>query len=139
MNFRAWAVGVFSGEVFFGEVDVGFDAGLDFEQGSGEFLDAAGEFAVELAAGGTEGGVGAGANEVGNRFGLGEVEFSSEEGGAGEFAGLGGAAAAGEEIVEDAVNDEGVAVAGNFEEVFAGGGIWGGKERNDDLIEGFAL
>ena len=81
---------------------------------------------------------GAGADKVGDGLGLGEVEFPGEEGSAGKFAGPGGAAAAGEEVVEDVADDERVAVAGDFEEVFAGGGGGRGVIGENDLVEGLA-
>ena len=104
----------------------------------GKFLDAAAEFAVELAAGGAEGALGAGADEVGDGLGLGEVEFAVEEGGAGEFAGLAGRQPRAKRSSRMRLDDERIAVAGDFEEVFAGGGGGRGVVGEDDLVEGFA-
>jgi len=104
----------------------------------GKVEDAAAEFAVELAAGGTKGAIGTGTDEVGDGFGLGEIEFAVDEGGTGEFSRFGSTTAAGKEVVENALDEEGIAVAGDFEEVFAGVGGRGREAGEDYLVESFA-
>ena len=116
----ARAGGVFGRKVFLGEIYVSLDFGLDLEKGVGKVEDAAAEFTVKLTTGGTEGALRAGTDEVSNGLGLGEVELAVGESGAGEFAGFRRSAATGKEVIEDTLDDEGIAVAGDFEEVFAG-------------------
>ena len=122
-------------DVFVGEIDVGLDVGEQAQEGFAKGEDVAAEAALELLSGGAEGEVGLGPNKVHDGLGLGEVHLPIEEGAPGEFAGLGGSCAAGEEEIEDAAGDEDAAVALDLDDVLAGVAGGGAMDREEDFVE----
>ena len=93
------------------------------------------EASFELLGGGAEGEVGLGADEVHDGLGLGEVHLAIEECALGEFAGLRGARASGEEELQDAAGDEDAAVAGDLDDVLAGVAGGGAEEGEEDVVD----
>ena len=74
---------------FFRKIDVGFEMGDDPEQKTSDLLDLATEAARELFLGEAQGERGAGADDIHDRFGLGQVHLAIEKCSSREFSGLG--------------------------------------------------
>ena len=135
----AGLVGEVGRELAFIEVQQVLDVCGEGEGVVVERREGVGEAAVEVGAGGLLGAGGLGGDEVGDGFGLSEVEASIEEGAAGEFAGAGGAGAQTEEGVEDALGHDGAAVDAEFDGILAGVGVGRAIEEKDGVIEGFTF
>ena len=126
-------------DVVFGEVDAGFEGGDEVDELLLDGGDLAGEGAAELLGGDAGLVEGGGGDEVVDGFGLGEVEAAGEEGALGEFAGFGEAGASGDALAEEVVEEDGGAVGGDLDEVFAGVGVGGGEVGDDGFVECFCL
>jgi len=133
------AGGVLWGKIFFGEVDVGFELSGEGEEAVDVAPDGLPDGAGKLAAGGFEGAVRAGLDELGDGLGLGKVETPVKKGPSGEFTGLGKAAAARKEIVENFSDEPGIAVGGHFEDRLAGKGGVFRKVNKEEGIEDSTL
>jgi hypothetical protein len=127
------------GDVFVREVNVRFDVSQDFHQVVAQLVDAPGELAGQLFAGGGERQFGAGVDEVGHGFGLGEVQTAIEEGAPCELAGSGEASAIFEEGFQDKAGREQAAMTTDFHSVLAGEGARGAKDREQYLIHVLAV
>ena len=132
-------VGDFLGELVVGEIEHGLGVGRQGDQFGVEGGDARAEGVVKLVRGQADGAVAAGADEVHDRLGLGEVHFSVQEGAFREFAGPGEARAGLEEGVQDGADDAGVSVAVDFGGVFAGVGLGSAENEDEDVVERGAL
>ncbi len=111
---------VLAGQILLRKIDIRFQMRHDAEQLFRELAHLSPDGAVELPLGGLDTSLGAGMDQVGDRFGLAQVHLPVQEGGSGELARLGGPAAPGEEVLHDVLNDQGIAVAGDFQHVLAG-------------------
>ena len=76
-----------------------------------------------------------GGDQVGDGLGLGEIDTAAEEAALGELAGFGEAGAVCTALANDAFEQHGRAVGGDFDHVFAGVGVRRGEESGDDLVE----
>jgi hypothetical protein len=74
-------------DVFVGKIQRRLDVHPQLRQRFDYGVDAPGKLAIQGAAGGARRGIAAGGDQVGNRFGLGQVELVVEEGALGELAG----------------------------------------------------
>jgi len=120
-------------DLLVGKVDGGLDVGSkprDLRLQSG---DARGEFPLHRAHRGARGGRGAGIDEIGDRFGLGDVDLAVEKCPFAELAGPRHAAAKFEEPLQHQVEHQCAAVALKLQDVFAG--ERGGRRK----IQGQAL
>ena len=68
-------------------------------------------------------------DQIHHGLGLTEIHPAVEEGALAEFTGLGRPAATREQVLENFLGDEGIAVARNFHRVLTGEGIRRGEER----------
>ena len=82
-----------------------------------------------------QGEFGAGVDEVGDRFGLGQIEAAVQKGAPGEFAGLGKAGAGSEDGVKDELRREQAAVAGDFDYVLAGERARGEHDGKENFVQ----
>src|SRR5208282_6271919 len=73
-------------DVFVREINMGFDVGQSFHQIVPQKIDALGKFAGQLFVGGGEGQFGAGMDQIGHGFGLGQINAAIEKGAPGKFA-----------------------------------------------------
>jgi hypothetical protein len=85
--------------------------GDGFEGGVAEGEDFGAEAALELLGGGAEGEGGAGADDIHDRLGAGEVDFAIEKRALGKLARFGGAGTVAEDEFEDFRGEEDAAVA----------------------------
>ena len=76
---------------FLGKINPRFKMNHDIEDIATESENLVAESSLELLGSGAEGERGAGANDVHDRLGAGEVDFSVDEGPLGKFTGFGGA------------------------------------------------
>ena len=106
-------------DVFVGEIDLDFQMGANRDDLRAHFGDARGQCAGELRQRVGEGGIAARGDDVGDGFGLGQVDAAVEKCAAGEFAGRGEARAGGDCDRDDAADDELAAVALDFGDVLA--------------------
>ena len=125
----------FGWKVFVREVDEGFLLGHEGEQPVGPGVVERAEFAFELAEGLLALGCGFGCDEVVDGFRFEQVEAVVEEGAAGEFTGLGGAGAEGDEGVGYIGQHGGAGVEVEFGGVFAGVGGGGGEPERDGSVK----
>ena len=123
------------GDVVFGEIDAGFEQRDQLHQLLLDRLQAFRERAFELLGGDLGLEEGLRVDQVADRFGLGEVEASVEEGAHGEFAGFGEAGAAGEREFDDVAQDDGRAVGGDFDDVVGGVGVRLLEVSDDDFVD----
>ena len=119
--------------VFIGEIQRGFDEHPQVDQAFDDAVDFLREAAGEGAHGRAGGGGGGGFDEVGDAFGLGQVELAVEEGAAGELTGLGHAGAELEAAGQQHLHDHRAAVALQFDDVFAGEGV-GRREVEEEAF-----
>ena len=100
-----------------------------------EAIDAVGKFAGQLFAGGGGGQFRARMDQVGDGFGLGEIDAAVEKCATREFAGSGEAGAIFEDGVQDEFGGEHAAVAGDLDDVFAGECARGAQDTEEDFID----
>ncbi len=114
-------------DVVFGEVDAGFEQGDQFEQLLLQRGDAAGDGARGLLRGDAglieRGGV----DQVAHGFGLRQIDAAVQISAEGELAGFGEAGAGVERAVDGMAQNDGGAVAGDFDHVFGGVGAGAAK------------
>ena len=96
-----------------------FDVGQGLDHFIAQLVDALGEFAGELLVGGAQGQFRARMDQVGHRFGLGQVDAAVQKGAPGEFARFGQARAAFEHGVQHQFCRQDAAMAGDFHHVLA--------------------
>ena len=121
-------------DVFLGEINVRFDVGQRLEHFVAQLVDALGELAGELFVGGAQGQFGAGVDQIGDGFGLRQVNAPVEKGAAGELAGLGQARAVREHGVQDHFRGQNPAVAGDLDHILAREGARGAHDGEQGLI-----
>ena len=128
------AVGKF--EVFVvGEVEFEFEQRGEVQEAFAQLSQLTAVSAAHLVDGHAVcGGVACG-DEVGHGFGLAEVHFAVQEGSFGVFAGACQAASVGGEQAQHGLEDVGGAVAGDFDAVFAGVGVGGAIEGDDNFVD----
>jgi hypothetical protein len=80
-----------------------------------------------------------GVDQIGNGFGLCQIELAIEEGAAAEFAGFGQPRTEIEAARQEHLHDNRSAVALQFEDIFAGKGIGIGKVEQQATINGAAI
>ncbi len=126
-------------DFFFGKVDRRLDMDTRLDQGIEQGLDPPGKLAGQRALGGAGGGGAAGGDQVGHRFGLGQVEFAFQEGALGELA---WPRRAGAELVEPGqqqVEQDRVAVAVQLDHVLAGVGRRRRKDQHQAPVDDLAI
>ena len=130
-------------DFFFGEVEGGLDQHAQGEQLFGQIVNLPREDALKRSGGGSCGLLGAGFDEVGDGFGLHEVELVVQEGAFGELAGLGQADAEGSTHLQHAAQqdllDDGAAVALQLQDVFAGVGMGGREPERQAVVDGLGI
>ena len=77
-------------------------------------------------------------DQIADGFGLGQIDAAVEEGAHGEFAGLGEARAARQRQLDYVAQDDGRAVAGDFDDVVGGVGVRLGEVGDDDFVDAVA-
>lgn len=134
-----WACLVFFGEVFFGEIDVGFEVSTE----GGQFFDQGSDFVSnstsQVSMGDFQGFFAFGMDQFHDSFGLGKIHPAVEESGSCELSGFGQLATSGFEIFEDLSSNEGVSVAGNFEYILASVGMPFGEVGVEDFVNDLAI
>src|SRR5690606_18805664 len=127
----------------FGEVERGFNQHPQVDDTVGQFIDGLRKRARHRGGGAAGGGFGGGVDQVGHGFSLGQVEAVVEEGAAGEFAGLGqpeaGAFSGFQATREQPSQDDGAAVALQFQHVFARVGVRRGGGDRKTLVDQRAI
>jgi len=126
-------------DLFLGEVDRGFDVGAQVDQALEQGIDALRELALQAARGGAGLGFGSGGDEVGDGFGLREVDAPMAEGALAELAGPGAAGAERHAAGEQQVEHDRAAVGVQFDHVFAGEGLRGVEAQDQALVDGAAV
>ena len=114
-------------DVILGEIDAGFEERDEFEQLRFDRGEAAGDGALRLLGGDARLIERGGFDEVADGFGLREVDAAVEKSAQGEFAGFSEAGAGADSAVETMPEDDGGAVAGDFDDVLGGVGLRGGE------------
>jgi hypothetical protein len=122
-----------------GKIDGGLDVGAQSRDPRFQIGDARGELALHRAHRRASCGGGAGVDQVGNRFGLRDVDFAVQEGALRELAGPRQAAAEFEQALQQQIDDERAAVALDFQHVFAGVRRRRGKVQGEALIHAVAV
>ena len=92
-----------------------------------------------LTHGDVVGGLVGGGDEVGDGFGLAEVELAVEVGAHGELAGTGHSATVLDEEVEDATDDVSGAVTGDFHGVLASVAVGGAEDGDEGFVDEFSM
>src|SRR6202021_3455427 len=87
----------------------------------------------------SRGGGGAGVDEIGNRFGLRDVDLAVQEGAFAEFSGTRHAAAEFEQALHQQIDDEYAAVALYLQDMFAGVGRGCREVQGDAFVDAPAL
>ena len=130
-------------DFFFGKVEGGFDQHAQVQQLVGQHVDLPGKYALQRAGGGARRLFGAGLDQVGDGFGLYQVELVVEEGALGEFARLGQAyikvSTHFQHAAQQDLLDDGAAVALQLQHVLAGIGMGGGKPQGQPVVDGLAV
>ncbi len=122
-------------DLLFGKVDRGLDVAAQFDQRLDQGMNALREFALQGTQRGARGLRAAAVDQVGNRLGLGEIELVVEEGAFGEFAGPRQTRAEFDDARQQHVHDHRTAVTVQFQHVFAGEGMRGGKVQGDAVVD----
>ena len=130
---EAFAVGEL--DVLFGKIELQFEEACKANQGFAQGVDFAGEAAAKLVEGEAVRARVFRGDEVGDGFGLGEVEAAVEEGALGEFAGAGLTAPRLDERPHDLALDELRAVDVEFHRVLAGVGAGAAKDEGESFVE----
>ena len=125
-------------DVLVREIDVGFDVRERFHEFIAELVDALGKLAGELLVGGAQGQFGAGMDQVGDGFGLGQIDPAVEEGAPGKLPGLGGPRAVLEDRVQDGFGREQAAMTGDFDDVLARERARRAHDGDQHLVHGVA-
>ena len=107
-------------DVLVGEIDFDFQMGANRDDLRAHFVDARGQCAGELRQRIRKRGIAARGDDVGDGFGLGQIDAAVEKCAAGEFAGLGKARAGGDGDRDDAADNELAAMALDFGDILAG-------------------
>ncbi len=126
-------------DLFLGEVERGLHQHAQVDDLVDQRVDGLREFAFHRARGGARRGLGAGLDEVGHRFGLGEVELVVQEGAPRELAGLGHAQADLAPGLQAArqqhLHDYRAAVALQLEHLFAGVRVRRGEVQREAVVD----
>jgi hypothetical protein len=110
-------------DVFFGKIQRCLDQHAQVDQFFVQFANGPRELALQRTHRRTGGAGRRGVDQVGNRFGLGQIHLAVEEGTAAEFAGFGQPGTEIEAAGEQHLHDDRAAVALQFEDIFAGKGM----------------
>jgi hypothetical protein len=119
------------------EIQGGLHANDEIEKLLAKAVDLAGYCAMKLTQGGAPCLIIFGADELGNRLGLGEVETAGEEGALGKLAGAGTPRSGSERRLQDGIKDDASAVALYFNGRFAGVGAALGHVNGKDFVDRF--
>ena len=126
-------------DVFFGKIELEFEEAGETNQGFAQGIDLAGEAASKLVEGEAVRARVFRSDEVGDGFGLGEVETAIQEGALGEFAGTGLAAPRFDEGAHDLALDELRAVDVELHGVLAGVGARAAQDEGEPFVEDGAV
>ena len=127
------------GNIFIRKINVGLDVRQGPDHLVTEQVDALREFAGELLIGGGDGQFGAGMDEVGDGFGLGQVDAAIKEGAFGKLARQSEPRATLQECVEDELRREQAAVTRDFHDILPSEGARGAHDGEEDFIHGLGL
>ena len=122
-------------DVVFGEIDAGFEQRDEFQQLRLDGREAARDRALRLLRGDARLVERGGFDQIADGFGLGEIDAAVEESAQREFARFGEARARAHGAVEAVPQDDGRAMAGDFDHVFGGVGTRRGEVGDDDFID----
>ena len=115
------------------------DVGQRLEHFVAQLVNALGELAGELFVGGAQGQLGARMDQIGDGFGLHQVNSPIEKGAAGEFAGLRQPRAVREHGVQHQLRRQNSAVAGDLDHIFAREGARRAHDGEQGLIHGLPV
>ena len=126
-------------DLFLGKVDGRLDIDAQADQLFDQALHPAREFALQRTQGIARRLFGARLDEVGDGFGLGQVELVVEKGAFAEFTRPGQARTLFQGAAQQQVEDHRAAMALEFQHVFAGEGVGTGKEQRDAGVQHAAV
>jgi hypothetical protein len=121
--------------VFLAEVQLQLNKGGEVEELLSQVADFGREAAPHLLHGQLVGGSGAGGDEVGHRFGLGEIQLAVEEGAEGKLPGLCQPCLSAKEELKDLLLYVGRAMAGYLYSVLAGVGVGGFEKAYQHFVQ----
>ena len=101
-------------------------------------IDLPAEIALQRAQRGARRLLGSAVDQIGDGFGLGEIDFIVEKGAFAEFAGARQTRAQANHFAQQAIENHRPAMALQFEHVFAGERMRSGEKQRDTLIENSA-
>ncbi len=127
-------------DLFIREVDGRFHIDAQADQALHQLLDFVGELPLQGVHGTAGGLLAGGFDEVGDGFGLGQIQLVIHEGALAELAGAGRAQPLDlQDAAHQHVHDDRAAVALQLQHVFAGEAVGGLEQQGDALIQHFAL
>ena len=118
------------------KIDGGLDIGAQLDQRIGEALHHAGELALQRAHGGARRLARAGIDEIGDGFGLRQIDLVVVKGALGEFTGPRAPRAELQAARDQRFEDDRAAMALQLEHVLAGVGMRAGKEQREADVDG---
>ncbi len=125
-------------DLFFRKIDCRLDVDTQVGEPVGEVGDPFRKQAVERSACGAGSGIGTGGDQIGDRFGLGQIELAVEEGTFGEFAGPRWPRPQFQTPSQHRIQQVRIAVSLQFEGVFTGVGGRAGKQQQQSVIQNMA-
>ncbi|MNC48998.1 hypothetical protein D3C75_981470 [compost metagenome] len=126
-------------DFLFGKVDSRFDIDPQADQFFGEFIHTTGKFTLQRAQRITRRLCRTGFDEVGNRFGLGQVKLVIEECAFAEFTWAGQSATQLYTALQEHIQYYRTTVALEFQHVFAGERVRAGKKQRNAFIDDQAI
>jgi len=126
-------------DFFFGKIDRRLDMDAQRDDLLRQDLDLPGEVTLQGGHGRTRGSRRPAGDDVGDRFGLGKIEFPVEKGAFGEFAWTREAGAERQNAGEHQIQHHRAAMALQLQHVFAGKGIWRREIKRQAFVQRHAI